>query len=157
MKNLFLLFITLTLGNNLMIAQTKNVSEMSEYNLYIETGTNIVVSSASINIEKHFNTSASEKIHWYGRVGIGGAAVFYGPAGFGGLGGITMLTGRKKHHFELSGGIFLGTDEGTGMGDGLFALPLLDVGYRFQKPEKSFIFRVKVGTLGFGLGLGHAF
>jgi len=140
-----------------MLAQIKSAPDMSEFNLYLELGTNIIVSSASINVEKHFNTSASGKVHWYGRAGIGGAAVFYGPAGLGGLGGVTMLTGRKKHHLELSGGVFLGTDRGAGMGDGLFALPLFDVGYRFQKPDKSFIFRVKAGTLGAGLGLGYAF
>lgn len=147
----------LLLCNNFVLAQINEGSGMSKLNIYLELGTVVVVSSASVNLEAHLGSSTSGKVHWYGRAGFGGSAVFYGPVGLGGLGALTMLTGIDKHHFEVSGGIFLGNDNGAGMGNGFFALPLLDLGYRFQKPGKSFIFRAKAGILGVGVGLGYAF
>ena len=157
MKNLFFVCLISLLCNNTVRAQTNVDSGMSKLNTYLELGTVLVVSSASVNLEAHLGSSTSGKNHWYGRAGFGGSAVFYGPVGIGGLGALTMLTGKNKHHFEVSGGIFLGNDNGSGMGDGIFALPLLDLGYRYQKPGKGFIFRAKAGILGVGVGLGYAF
>jgi hypothetical protein len=36
-------------------------------------------------------------------------------------------------------------------------LPLIDVGYRYQKPDRGFIFKAKIGILGVGFGVGYAF
>jgi hypothetical protein len=157
MKKLILVCLTLLLYNSLVSAQINEDSGMSKYNLYLELGTVLVISSASVNLEAHLYSSTSGKVQWYARAGFGGSAVFYGPVGLGGLGAVTMLTGRDKHHFEVSGGVFLGSDNGFGMVDGFFALPLLDLGYRFQKPGNSFLFRAKAGILGVGIGLGYAF
>lgn len=160
MKLITSLLIGLFLANSISAFaqnQVDTTTNMSKYNLYADVGTIAVLNSTSLNFEFNFATSKSKKINWYGRIGGGGAAVFYGPVGFGGFGGVTMLTGRKNHHFEASGGAFLGTDTGAGYGDGFFALPFLDLGYRFQKPKKSFIFRAKAGVLGVGIGLGYAF
>ena len=54
---------------------------------------------------------------------------------------------------EFNLGIFSGKDNNDP-----FILPLLDVGYRYQKPEGGLIFKVKAGILGiFSVGLGYAF
>ena len=152
MKNLLLVCLTMFSYNNLVSAQINEDSGMSKLNLYLELGVG-PVSSVSVNLEAHLTSSTSGKIHWYGRAGIGGSAIFFGSQGLGGLGALTMLTGNDKHHLEVSGGVFFGNDNY----DGGFALPLLDLGYRFQKPGKGFVFRAKAGILGVGIGLGHAF
>jgi hypothetical protein len=36
-------------------------------------------------------------------------------------------------------------------------LPLIDVGYRYQKPDRGLIFKAKIGILGVGFGVGYAF
>ena len=156
MKNLLFVCFILLLCNNTVSAQYNRDSRMSKLDLYIELGTNIVVSAATLNLEAHLTTSRSGKVHLYARAGFGAAAVYEGSEGLGGLGALTMLTGKGKHHFELSGGVFMGNDK-KGSHTGFFALPLFDIGYRIQKPVKGFVFRVKVGTLGFGIGLGYAF
>ena len=48
------------------------------------------------------------KISWYGRLGLGyeGIVEWGGSFGWGGLGAITILTG-KKNHLELNAGCFL--------------------------------------------------
>lgn len=157
MRKLYFLILPLLFGCAVSTAQTAEQPERSKFNTYLEFGTVLIVTSVSVNGELLFASSPSEEINWYARGGVGVAGVFYGPAGYGGLGGVTMLTGKKNHHLEVSGGVFMGSDSGMGMEDGFFALPLLDVGYRFQKPEKGFVFRVKVGALGAGFGLGYAF
>lgn len=139
-------------------AQNPENHDVSKNTTYLEFGTNYIVSSVFVNYERHFYSSATEKLHLYGRAGLGGAAVFWHHAGWGGLAGLTMLTGPKNHHFEASAGAFLGYESGGPSYKGtLFVLPLLDLGYRYQKPGKGFLFRAKVGTLSLGIGLGYAF
>jgi hypothetical protein len=38
-----------------------------------------------------------------------------------------------------------------------YYLPILDLGYRYQKQDGGFLFKAKVGILGIGFGLGYAF
>lgn len=156
MKNLILTVGFLLLISSFINAQTA-ANSASKNVIYVEVGTYLLISGASINYDFHLKSLKEGKINLYGRGGLGGTAVFYGPAGLGGLGGVTMLTGKKNHHFEASLGAFVGNDNGQGYGDGLFVLPLLDLGYRFQKPQKGFVFRAKAGILGVGIGLGYSF
>ena len=105
---------------------------------------------------------SGKTVSWYGRLGGGyGAWVEWGgDFGWGGLGAITMLTGKKNNHFELNAGGFLGTDgEGfLGIVDGeAFIFPIFNVGYRYQKPEGGFIFRANAGITSLGLSFGYAF
>ncbi|MBN2395964.1 MAG: hypothetical protein JXC36_05835 [Candidatus Atribacteria bacterium] len=126
---------------------------MDKHSLYLEAGGGPIF-SASINFENYIAKSVSGKLHWFGRIGLGGAAVLMGDEGFGGFGAITMLTGNGNRHFEMNGGAFFGI--GSYSKD-LFVLPILDIGYRYQKPEGKFIFKAKIGTIGIGVGLGYAF
>ena len=105
---------------------------------------------------------SGKTVSWYGRLGGGYGAwvVWGGDFGWGGLGAITMLTGKKNNHFELNAGGFLGTDgEGfLGIVDGeAFIFPIFNVGYRYQKPEGGFIFRANAGIISLGLSFGYAF
>ena len=92
-----------------------------------------------------------KKFSWYGRLGggIGGRLLAVlereNKAGWGGLGAITMLTGKKNNHFELNSGAFIAVDE---YGD-KFIFPIFNTGYRFQKPEGGFVFQGKCRNLFF--------
>lgn len=108
---------------------------------------------ASINLEKRI--SSGEKVTWYGRVGGGVAGIMMSETGGPGmLVAVTMLTGKENNHFEINGGAFFGKSTEK---DNMYFLPLIDFGYRYQKPEGGFIFKAKAGFLGIGIGLGYAF
>jgi hypothetical protein len=161
MKKFCLLSLALILFNTSGKAQEKGETKISKHNLYLELGTNYYVSSVSLNFEKYIFSSKSGETNFYGRVGLGGSSVYWHHAGWGGLGGLTMITNSTgSGHFELSGGVFVGYEPSApaveGPGD-LFVIPLLDLGFRYQKPGNHFIFRAKVGILGIGIGLGYAF
>ena len=90
---------------------------------------------------------------WYGRVGAGYGAnlLIHGAESCGGLGAITMLTGKKNNHFELNAGAFI-IEEGI-----YFTIPILNIGYRLQKPSGGFVFRANASLLGLGVSFRYAF
>lgn len=145
----FLFFILFALLINTEAkAQQSDSSKLSNINLYADAGFH-VAGQVSINLEKRIG--AGDKVTWYGRAGLGAAGVIMVDGGFGGLIAITMLSGTGKNHFEINGGVFfLSSKE-------ILALPLLDLGYRYQKPGGGFLFKAKAGILGIGIGLGYAF
>ncbi len=158
MKNLFVLLLTILLWSNLISAQTNETVKKSKFNVHVEAATVLIAHPVSINFEVKFPSIKPKKIHWYGKFGY----LYTAPCSFctddeyisGALLGVTMLTGRGNHHFEVNGDIFLGTikeNEDPRLG------PLVNIGYRFQKPEGGIIFRTKIGLTGAGIGLGYAF
>jgi hypothetical protein len=154
MKTLLLLITILTFGFTLS-AQTTNTNELSKNSVYLDTGLGFR-GQVSINYERQIYSS--KKLTWYGRLGAGAAYkwtsdndVSLGP---GGLAAITVLTGEKNHHFELNAGTFIVSDSDAS-NSGVY--PLLDAGYRYQKPDGGIVFKAKIGILGIGIGLGYAF
>ncbi len=133
---------------------TKAQSELSRVNLYTQFGA-LPGLEANINVEMRLHSG--NKVTWYGKVG--GGFGFGGLAGIGGgpggLAAITMLTGKSNNHFELNGGVFIGNDKHYNVM--FYYLPILDLGYRYQKQDGGFLFKAKVGILGIGFGLGYAF
>lgn len=109
---------------------------------------------AQVSANVEFKMADGQKVTWYGRGGAGFAGVIMTTGGPGVLGGVTMLTGKQNNHFELNAGAFVGQDLEL---DQMFAFPLVDLGYRYQKPEGGFVFKAKLGILGIGIGLGYAF
>jgi len=99
-KKSIYLFLTLLLFSNIVSAQVIENPGMSKTNLYLEFGSNIIVSSANANLEVKLATSKSGNINLYGRAGFGGSAVFWGASGLGGLGAVTLLTGKGMYHFH---------------------------------------------------------
>jgi len=104
---------------------------------------------------------SGERISWYSRLGGGIGGIFgeiiewkKNTGGWGGLGAITMLTGKKNHHIELNVGAFIG-DEGRY--DARFIFPIFNIGYRYQKPNGGFIFRLNQGAESLGISFGYAF
>ena len=139
-----------------MQSQAYEEIEWSKNNIYFEGAAGLVSAYSAISYERKLLSSRSKKIHLLAKGGIGKFGVQVGPDGWGGLGGLTLLTGKGDQHFELSGGFVLGYDNDPEE-KSQFALPMLDLGYRYQKPNGGFVFRVKVGILGVGVGVGYAF
>jgi hypothetical protein len=150
MKKLLLVITILSVGFSAN-AQSLEKNKMSKNSIYFDTGI-IPGIHAFVNYER--SLYQGKKVSWYGRMGFGFGGILLAYSGFGGLGGVTMLTGKKNSHFELNTGIFSGKDIDY---SNSFAYPLLDVGYRYQKPDGGFIFKAKLGILGVGIGLGYAF
>ena len=151
MKHTLILMILLFSVCSNVKSQNNDKTIISKNVLYADAGTLLIISSISANYERHFYTSNSHKLHLYTRIGVGNAGGAWLETGWGGLGGLTMIIGKNKHYFEASGGAFLGYSSSS------FVYPLLDLGYRYQKNEKGFVFRVKAGVLGAGIGLGYSF
>ena len=129
--------------------QTTTIAKSSANNIYLD-GTVGIFSQGSINYER--KVVGGEKLNLYGRIGAGASINTNGGTGPGGLFALTMLTGARKHHFELGLGTFIGAE-----GGGTFVHPVFNAGYRFQKPEGGFIFRTHLGLLSIGIGAGYAF
>ena len=145
---------------------TKNI-DLTKNNIYAEGHIGLFTKFA-LNYERQI--SSGEKVSWYGRLGGGWGADFsYGiyaeTSAWGGLGAITMLTGKKNSHFELNAGAFfspkgeesLGFAMGDSNTDGVFIFPIFNIGYRYQKPSGGFIFRANIGAISAGLSVGYAF
>ena len=136
--------------------ETKIKIDSVKNNIYAEFHPGVFTKLA-INYERQIYSG--EKVCWYGRLGggIGGRLLAVlereNKAGWGGLGAITMLTGKKNNHFELNSGAFIAVDE---YGD-KFIFPIFNTGYRFQKPEGGFVFRANAGIYSFGISFGYAF
>ena len=138
--------------------------DLPKKNIYGELHVGLFT-QAVMNYEKQIYSG--EKISLYGRLGGGyGGWVdwFNSDFGWGGLGAITMLTGKKNNHFELNAGGFLGIEKVKGVGSYQgevfyypFVFPIFNVGYRYQKPEGGFIFRANAGIISLGLSFGYAF
>lgn len=132
-------------------AQNSEPESLSKMNFYLDVGGGYFTGLASLNFEAKFHSG--KNLTWYGRIGFGGGGS--GDNGTGGLAAITMLTGKRSNHFEINGGVFIANY--SDVPSEYFALPILDLGYRYQKPSGGIIFRAKAGILGIGLGIGYAF
>jgi hypothetical protein len=86
------------------------------------------------------------------KVGFGGMAGWEFTSPFV-LGQFGLLTGVKKHHFEVSAGMVKSLDKNYD-----FFSPSGSIGYRIQKPNGHFIFRTGLGwPEALYLGLGASF
>ena len=165
MKKLFtilMLIPVLLFGKN----EPNTKIDLPKNNVYAEAHFGLFIQGI-MNYEKQIYSG--EKISLYGRLGggYGGILVWMGDFGWGGLGAITMLTGKKNNHFELNGGCFLGRNSVYLYPNGVyeervksyyaFPVPIFNVGYRYQKPEGGFIFRANAGIISLGLSFGYAF
>ena len=125
--------------------------DLSKENIYAEAHIGLFT-EIGLNYERQIYSGG--KISWYGRLGGGQGGIIddlYDSVGWGGLGAITMLTGKYNNHFELNAGAFIGNEGYT------FIYPIFNVGYRFQKPGGGFIFRANAGIISLGLSFGYAF
>jgi hypothetical protein len=177
MKNLCCVLLALFTCYNLVAQNDENIKDLSidsigisiskkpktgTFGLYADVGTIIVFNTVFINFEGRLVSAESNRFHLYGRLGFGKMHLVRlfvdNNESTGGIAALTMLIGKEKHYFEGNLGVFIGTRSKWVRDDqDKYRHPVLEVGYRYQKPGKGIIVRVKIGTLGLGLGLGYAF
>lgn len=165
-KKLFILLLAAVLSfPNMVLAQTQEAPKRTKHRIYAEVGSYLFVSSVTINYEPTIFESKSRAFRLNGRIGMGLGLVlgFDGSHGISGiLGGVTMDFGRKNSHFLLSSGLAVGSSfneiEKISAGfDRLETSPLLEVGWRYEKPKGGMIYKVAGGTMGLSLGVGYSF
>ncbi len=137
-----------------LVGQTITSDTSSKNNIYIDMSSFLLFSQISANYERIIYDT--KKVSWYGRLGFGKTALLFDDNydnrnNNDVLFGITMLTGKSNSHFELDLGSYIGQFNDIGY------YPIVDVGYRYQKRVEGVNFKVKVGSLGVGLGLGYNF
>ncbi|MFK7921713.1 MAG: hypothetical protein AB8H47_07130 [Bacteroidia bacterium] len=131
---------------------------------YGGSGWTLAGAVATINYEWEVYQTSDGLFSARVRTGIGGL----GEVILGSPLAISGLVGRHQHHLDMSLGAFIGFIETTGSlfndtkpfgiyGATLVAWPIIEAGYRYQRPEGGLLFRAKVGTAGLGVGLGWAF
>jgi hypothetical protein len=165
MKNLFTLFLCIFIYCNTSWAQSNEVPKNRSVNIHVDFGAGYL-GAANINLEKTFTASESGKLELLGRAGM---AYIFLPGvlcdnenGVFATTGLTLLIGKGKHHFEISGGSHFKIWEDSNDEGGIFScdgdlntiVPLVEIGYRYQKPEGGFLFRAHIGTSGVAIGLG---
>ena len=146
-------------------AQSQESTERVKHRIYTEIGTYIFLNTITLNYEPTIYESSSNTFRLNGRMGLGLGWVlgFDGDHGVSGaMGGLTMDFGRKNSHFLLSSGMIVATnfteiDELSTSFDRLGAFPLLELGWRYEKPQGGWTYKVAGGTLGLSFGLGYSF
>lgn len=163
-KNCILLLLVVPFfvqGQNLDVPQP----DRHKHRIYAEFGTYLFVSTATLNYEPTLFESSSRHFRLNGRLGLGLGYVlgFDGGHGISGaLGGLTLDFGRKNSHFLVSSGIMVGSNfneisEISAGFDRIGTAPLLEMGWRYEKPEGGVIFKVSGGSLGLSVGVGYSF
>lgn len=141
-------------------AQTNDSTFVSP-NFYISLDAS-VLTLGLINLEAPFGESelhlrgksgGTTYIRHYFRVYTGVAAAFGTDAMLGLGAAYTGVLGRANHHMDIS----VGATYSGGEGVGSFLWPKVDLGYRYQKPDGGFLFKVFATTVGLGLGVGSTF
>lgn len=145
----FPLFISFFLLAFTSATNAQEIQELQPNNIYVEASVGSF-SRATINYERRFFSGSS--LTWYGRVGFGATSNSNASTGFGGLAAVSMLTGKKRSHFEVDAGAMLFTE-----GSRQFVYPVVNLGYRYQNPEGGLLVKAHVGIISFGLGLGYSF
>ncbi len=110
--------------------------------------------AANISYERH--------ILYIGRYKRAAIALRASYGGFGSIGGSgttiilasNFIFGRRNSHLEMGLGPMLLVDSYDKARD---YFPAINLGYRYQNPEKPFIFRTGFGTEGLYLSFGSAF
>jgi len=124
--------------------------------IHIDGGTGIFWATLSLNYEGIL-WDKSETVELRYRTGLL-LVSFEGTEGALGVPlNLTLLVGRQKHYFELTAGysqmfVFKGSADMN-----MYAFGIVDIGYRYEPKNGGFLFRVKAGSGGFGVGAGYSF
>ncbi|MFH0758126.1 MAG: hypothetical protein V2B15_12635 [Bacteroidota bacterium] len=121
-------------------------------------GTLGIVTPLSVQYEHLWH---KKKVHTGISAGITNSFFCDGESGNAFLGAylaMVFMTGMDEHHFEGRIGasyhpIYLFPDFGT-KNEEIPFMPVITLGYRFQKPGGNRFYRVSIGTGGIGAGIG---
>ena len=119
----------------------------------------------------HFNLSIERRVKYRSPLCYR-AGVFINPGyeigngsntSFGGLGGLTYLPGNGRHHFVFSaaaaiqfGSMDFSDQQALKTGKSAEFYPFVEIGYRFQPPDNSWIFQISSNTMALiHISIGH--
>lgn len=138
-------------------AQDNTDNDVNKNAIHFDFGLGPLVAT-TLNYERVLKVNESSSFQLRGRTGVLWGGIFFTEKDFLGIPlNVTALWGEGKGHFELTGGLALGIwrENASPKNPGVF--PLIDAGYRYEPPGGGFVFRIKIGTGGLGIGLGLAF
>lgn len=146
-------------------AQDQEVISRAKHRISAEFGSYLFVNSVTLNYEPTLFESEARNFKINGRVGLGLGLVlgFDGGHGVTGvLGGVTLDFGKRNNHFLLSTGMILSDNfnelhDISVRFDRLGTTPLMEIGWRYEKPNGGITYKIAGGTLGLSLGIGYAF
>ncbi len=121
------------------------------------------VVNSSVNYERRI--FSANVLSGYMRLGTGYFVVGASDTGYGGIQvplSLNLITGKNNNHFELDLGcraVFDIKNDGIDYyeNEKVIPYPILNIGYRYQKPSSGFIFKSLIGLDGITLGIGYAF
>ncbi len=114
--------------------------------------------SASVNYERHL-FKENELLTTSLRLGFGGW-VNYGVGGKEFIGTFQFLIGRNAPRLEIQAGYayIIGDDGHNPQSEIKEGIPVFNAGFRYQKRDGGFMFKITGGTWGFvNLALGYSF
>ena len=131
---------------------------LSKNTLGLDISCVVFTVGTSVNFEGLLFRNQTETKSFYVRFGIGYYMI--GDVGGGLTEGIQIpislvyLSGKKNHHFETDLGIrtIFPKDDYNVLG-----YPILNIGYRYQRPGNGVLFKTLIGTDGITLGVGYGF
>lgn len=124
--------------------------------LYV-SGSGALFRSLLMNVEFYLGSKQLKKhiVNHYLRLNSG-TAMWLGNDGGPAIGAAyTGLFGKGVRHLEISAGANIAATPCACFSPLL--VPILDVGYRYQKPEGGLMYRIYVANLGIGFGVGASF
>lgn len=123
-------------------------------------GTWTIASTLTINYERQLFTIASDVFRLNARIGLGSGLNHGSDYNIlrGGLLGGTMVFGKKQNRFMMSGGRIFAEESIGFAGEARSLNPILiEMGWRYEHPEKRFMAKVTGGTMGLSIGIGKTF
>lgn len=109
---------------------------LAKNTVFAEVSTILIVGNVSLNYERRLNDWLSARVG----VGAGYAMLWTAVGSGGGTGMLVFTTSRSDSKFEFGMGVSLVT---TGYdGPEARAYPAVTLGYRHQRPQGGFVFRV---------------
>jgi len=69
----------------------------------------------------------------------------------------SVITGKGDNHMEFSFGMLPTLNIINSNIFTVFVVPIVDLGYRYQKPTGGFIFRAYIANIGIGMSFGQSF
>lgn len=142
-------------------SQDANTNYVDKINLNVNVGTSIFYNSASLNIEsKTFLNSVKHKLKLSAGFGLWQFSLFDSNDGFYLNTKLVYLLGSKSHHFEVDLGANYQFDikQNESNYSFLSTAPNVFIGYRYQRPNKRFMFKTGLGMIDFfQFGFGYSF
>ncbi len=150
MRTPFLPLIFLLLSLHGLPSWGQSTQEWPQDAVTLNLSSVVLISTVGVQYEHSWHRPRS---HWGINTGLSYVMNFWDPAWVGWTASGVFWTGQRNHHFEAKAG--LAALFPTNPYWSFAVYPLIQVGYRFQRPKKPWFFTAGIGTSGLNLGTGY--